>query len=385
MNYGNMKRAVSILGLLLLIVSCQGPTGDGFGGKDDWLMFRGNPSLNGYVESTLPDRPVLMWEYRHGVRCVAAPLVQDTCVYLCDKHGVMLGIGLQGKEVFRHDWQTDIEASWLMMDSVMYVGQIDGQVRAVVRSSGKELWSVHTEGQISASPNWIDIDGCAKIVAGSYDGNLYVMDAKTGQVQNQISTGYYVNGAAAVCGDYVVFGGCDAWLRVVDCRTCVATDSMQLDAYIPASPAVTGADVYVADYSGNVWELQLKEGKIVASRKLLQPTDDEGGMLSMPAVTDDAVYVLAETRYLYCLGREDGTVRWRTMLSGEVGECSPLVCKDKVLVCTKSGHISIHNAESGKLLWEYETGEQIIASPAISSGRFYVLTARGTLLCFGGI
>ena len=38
----------------------------------------------------------------------------------------------------------------------------------------------------------------------------------------------------------MVFGGCDKWLRIVDCTSGVATDSLELDAYLPASPAILG-------------------------------------------------------------------------------------------------------------------------------------------------
>lgn len=368
--------------------------------EGNWTMFRGTPSLSGYVDRTLPEHPSLLWEYRHGVRCVASPLVQDGVAYLCDKHGVMVGLDKGGTEVYRHDLQTEVEASWVMRDTLMYVGQIDGRVRALVRTTGEELWSYETEGQISASPTWLaptavgdgpvparsssaPAHSSASVVVGSYDGSLYVLDAETGGLKGRVETGYYVNGAAALCGEYAVFGGCDAWLRVVDCHTGIATDSVKLDAYIPASPAVIDNHLYVADYGGHVWEMQVDKGKIASQRLLLEPADDEGGMLSIPAVTRDAVYVLAESRYLCCLNRSDGSLKWKKMLKGEVGESSPLVCVDKVLACTKTGVVTIHDAETGNCLWEYETGEQIISSPAITLDGFYVLTARGTMLCFG--
>jgi outer membrane protein assembly factor BamB len=70
------------------------------------------------------------------------------------------------------------------------------------------------------------------------------------------------------------------------------------------------------------------------------------------------------------------------MLRGMTGECSPLVVQDKVLVCTKDGHVSIFDNKDGTELWHYEAGEQIIASPAIIGDRFFILTSRGTLMCF---
>jgi outer membrane protein assembly factor BamB len=41
------------------------------------------------------------------------------------------------------------------------------------------------------------------------------------------------------------------------------------------------------------------------------------------------------------------------------------------------------DVEKGTLLWEYDAGEQITACPAVIEGRFYILTAKGTLFCFG--
>ena len=54
-----------------------------------------------------------------------------------------------------------------------------------------------------------------------------------------------------------------------------------------------------------------------------------------------------------------------------------------MIACTKSGIISILDKSDGSLLWEYDAGEDILGSPAVLHGRFLVLTARGTLLCFG--
>ena len=78
-----------------------------------------------------------------------------------------------------------------------------------------------------------------------------------------------------------------------------------------------------------------------------------------------------------------GSVNWKYMLKSNPGESSPVVCKDQVLVCTKTGIITILDANNGKLEWEYDTGEQITSSPAVIKDRFMILTTKGTLFCFG--
>ena len=237
-------------------------------------------------------------------------------------------------------------------------------------------------GQISGSPNLVG----DQLLVGSYDNSMYTFDTKTGRKTGQFETGYYINGTAAVWKHYMMFGGCDSWVRVVDVSTGEMTDSLELDSYVPASPAILDDVACACDYNGNVYEMQIDNGKIKSHRKLLSTSADndgqDGGVVSMPTLTHNEVYILSGDRYLSCIDRSSGKVRWKKMLRGMTGECSPLVALDKVLVCTKDGHVSIHDSADGTELWHYEAGEPIIASPAIISDRFFILTSRGTLLCF---
>jgi outer membrane protein assembly factor BamB len=139
----------------------------------------------------------------------------------------------------------------------------------------------------------------------------------------------------------------------------------------------------VAEHSGNVYEIELSEGKIVSSKIIMEKREENGNFVSIPAVSDKMVYVVSDDRHVYAVNRKDHTIAWKYLLKGDTGESSPIICNDKLLVCTKTGIISILDTKTGKLLWEYDTGEQIIASPAVINGCFYVLTFKGRVLCFG--
>lgn len=363
----------------------------------DWTIFRGSTSLRGYAECDIPAAPKLLWSRTVQSRTVAAPIVYDGMVYTLDRKGRLRQFSPEGDSVLVHDFQTAIEASFVVDDSMLYVGRIDGYVNAFSINRQKVVWNFETLGQISGSPNLVG----NQLLVGSYDGCMYTFDKKTGRKKGQFQTGYYINGTAAVWKNHIMFGGCDAWVRVVDVATGVMTDSLELDSYVPASPAILDGVACACDYNGNVYEMTLDNGKIASHRKLLVSSADNegqerlrerppipdgtsgiGGVVSMPTLTRTDVYILSGDRYISCIDRELGQVRWRKMLRGMTGECSPLVAQDKVLVCTKDGHVSILNCKDGTELWHYEAGEQIIASPAIIGDRFYILTSRGTLLCF---
>ena len=336
------------------------------------------------TDAELPEHPQLLWEHRHNVRTVASPMAYNGMILFCDKHGQMKGLDEEtGEDQLSLALGADMEASFTIEDSTLYVGMIDGRVRSISLTDGTDQWTFETEGQIAAAPVLATVNGQQRLFVGSYDNYMYTLSPQTGKLIHSIETGYYINGAVALWQNYALFGGCDAWVRIVNGATGEATDSLLLDAYIPASPVVDGNHVYVADYGGDVYELTLSDGHIQGHRKLLSAANDDGGMLSVPVVAQDYVYLLTPDRQLVCLQRKDGQERWHAVLKGETGECSPVLVGDRLLVCTKTGVVTIHDASTGQQLWEYETGEQIIAQPVVGVSRFYIQTARGTLLCFG--
>jgi outer membrane protein assembly factor BamB len=372
--------------MLILSTACRTETGRSVDSDlTDWHYFRGDAELSGYTNTRLPEKPVLMWTFKGNFRTVSSPVVDKGTTYWVDKRGLVCGVDFTGNKVFEYDMQTAVESTPMIYDSVLYIGRIDGKMVAISLASEDTVWTYETMGQVSAPPNCVNFEGRRAIVFGSYDNYLYCNNYKDGTKINSYESGYYINGAVAVHEKYILFGGCDAWLRIIDCKSGIPTDSLELEAYIPASPAVMGDYCYVGDYSGNVYEIVLEDGKIVRHRTILKSTSQNASFVSVPALTSETVYVLSDDRHLYAIKRRDGTINWKYLLKGNVGESSPVVCRDKVIVCTKTGVISILNAEQGALEWEYDTGEQIVASPAVIQGRFMILTAKGTLMCFGNI
>jgi outer membrane protein assembly factor BamB len=374
-----MKRIVGLL-IIGLLAGCGR---SGLPDSGNWALFRGDAGLRGYADVSLPDKPALLWTYKSDARTASSPVIYSQTAYWSDKRGRIYGIDAEGKPVFEYDFATAVEASPMISDSILYIGRIDGFMSALSLNGKDTLWNFETLGQISASSNAGIFKGKEAVVFGSYDNFLYCVDKKSGKEINRFESGYYINGAVAVLQKYFVSGGCDAWLRIIDGETGCASDSLLLDTYIPASPAIDGNDCYIADHSGNVYALTVENGKIRNSRKMLAATDNSGAFVSVPALSPTSVYILSDDRHLYATDRKTGEIRWKYLQKGNSGKSSPLVCRDKIISCTKTGIISLIDARNGSLLWEYDTGEQITASPAAIKDRFYILTAKGTLFCFG--
>lgn len=369
--------------LLMLLTACGSRSISDYNSATDWPFYRADASMSGYTALRLPDDPTLLWTYKDGVRTVSSPIIYNGVTYWVNRRGHVFGVDMNGEKVFDFDMKTAVEATPIIQDGIMYIGRIDGILEAIDLQKAEGLWAFETLGQISAAPNLVDFQGKRAVVFGSYDNYMYVVSQEDGKELNHFESGYYINGAVAVWQNHVLFGGCDAWLRMIDCQTGTQTDSLEVQAYIPASPAIKGNYAYVADYAGDVYELQLKNGKIAAQKKLVEATSDDGSLTSVPAVSEDVVYVLPDGRNVVAISRKRGEVLWKYMLKGDTGDSSPLVCDDKLIVCTSTGIVSILDAKDGTLKWEYDTGEQILGSPAVIKDHFFILTTRGTLFCFG--
>ena len=73
-------------------------------------------------------------------------------------------------------------------------------------------------------------------------------------------TGNFINGAPAVVGNLVVFGGCDARLHLVSGIDGSETAVIDTGSYIPGSPAVTAGHVFVGNYGNRLLSVSLGTG-----------------------------------------------------------------------------------------------------------------------------
>jgi outer membrane protein assembly factor BamB len=377
-----MKTPCFILSFLLWACSQGTHTGTDTSGQD-WPLFRGDAGLSGYTSVRLPDKPVLLWTYESNARTASSPVVYRQTAYWCDKRGKVYGVDPDGKLSFSYNFATAVEATPMIHDSVLYIGRIDGFMSALSLARQDTLWNFETFGQISAPPNITTFEGQQAVVFGSYDNCLYCISRATGQELRRFESGYYINGAVALMEHYILYGGCDAWLRIINAASGQPSDSLELGAYIPASPAIDGENCYIADHSGNVHAITVRRGKIIRSSKVLQATNSSASLVSVPALSPSTLYILSDDRHLYAIHRATGALLWKYLQKGPSGESSPLVCHNKVITCSRNGIVTLLDAASGRPLWEYDTGEPVTASPAVIRGRFYILTTKGTLFCFG--
>ncbi|MHC4555598.1 MAG: PQQ-binding-like beta-propeller repeat protein [Planctomycetota bacterium] len=104
------------------------------------------------------------------------------------------------------------------------------------------------EGKITGSANLATAleSNRTVILFGSYDNNLYCLDAETGELVFKHPAESYINGAIAVADNVAVFGSCDANIYQVPISHPEATVTIEAGSYVAANPAIADGIIYAS-------------------------------------------------------------------------------------------------------------------------------------------
>ncbi|MDR2907577.1 MAG: serine/threonine protein kinase, partial [Bacteroidales bacterium] len=154
-----MKKITIIASLIFVFGACKNGENRDVLMSNSWPIFRGNPSLTGYTDVSLPDEPVLLWSFKSDAYTKSSLVVYNRVAYWSDRRGRIFGVNTDGKQVFNYALETAVDATPMIFDSTLYIGRIDGFLSAISLAKQDTVWNFETSGQISASPNVMDLDG----------------------------------------------------------------------------------------------------------------------------------------------------------------------------------------------------------------------------------
>jgi outer membrane protein assembly factor BamB len=134
----------------------------------------------------------------------ASPIVEGDRAYFGTFNNDVVALDLRAKKIL---WQFDdpdrdfpfYSSAALLSDRIVLGGR-DKMVRALHKTTGKELWSFATRARVDSSPA---VAG-GRIYIGSSDGRLYVLDAATGAKRGEFDAGSALLSSPAIAGGRVI-------------------------------------------------------------------------------------------------------------------------------------------------------------------------------------
>lgn len=289
-----------------------------------------------YIYAVNASTGALVWKYYTGFAALDAPVVANGMVYAFSyvPYGGAVALNANTGELI---WQENAEgtgygASLTLDKGVLYTAS-SRRVFALDAGTGYEIWE--SQDDIGVDDNSAPAVANGLVYVGSTDGNLYALNASTGQTVWSYPAGE-----------------------------------------INSSPAVANGLVYVS--AGSMYALDASTGALVWSYPTFGiycgNSRDCG-----PSVANGIVYALDFGAGFYALDANTGALVWDYPLSGA---SSPDIANGVAYVGSEDGTVNAINVNTGKLLWHYPTALQVWSSPAVANGMVYVGSNDGNLYAF---
>ena len=267
------------------------------------------------------------------------------------------------KTLWSYATGTAVASSPAVAGGVVYVGSFDNNVYALDARTGAFIWNYTTGDLVASSPAVVG----GVVYVGSMDGNVYALNGTTGTLVWNYTTGSPVDSSPAVVGGVVYVGSRDHNVYGLNATTGAQVWNYTTGTLIKlSSPAVVGGVVYVGSMDGNVYALNGTTGTLVWNYTTGSPVD------SSPAVVGGVVYVGSMDGNVYALDATTGAQVSNYTTGTNWVESSPAVAGDMVYVGSDDGNLYALNATTGAHIWNYTTGNWVFSSPAVAGGVVYV-------------
>jgi len=327
-------------------------------------MFRGDAAHAGAYAGEAPRKlPRVKWKFPTGDQVVSSPVFHDGVIYFGGDDGNIYAVNASdGRQLWKRRTGGPVPASPAISGDMLYVGSYDGRLYALDRRTGVPRWKFATEGerrfeakglhgfqpkrQTIADP--FDVFLSSPVVAdgtvyfGSGDGNVYALDAGTGDLRWKFRTGDVVHASPAYADGVVYFGSWDSYFYAVDART-----------------------------GAQRWRFHGGEDPVI---------HNQVGFQSSPAVVDGVVYTGCRDSKLYAIDAATGREKWRYDAGGSWVISSPAVARGKVIFGTSDSSLYVVlDAATGKPIVESKGNAYVFSSPSVAGGVVLVGVLNGTL------
>jgi outer membrane protein assembly factor BamB len=282
----------------------------------------------------------------------------------------------------------------LQAEGVLYVGSSGGKFYAFDLASGRELWTIETQGPIGSTP-WYD-ERTKVVYFGGDDGNMYAVDAVAGRVKWTYSTQGIIRRAPAFSEGFLLFATSEGRIYALDADS--GKWRWQYDREMPegftihghAGVVVRGNTAYTGFADGTLVALRAYSGDVIWTRSLRAEQEAEQERFvdidSTPVLVGDTLLASSYSGGVFALSADSGSVRWRYPLEGAN---SVVAHGGRVYVTApRAGMVALDM--EGRLLWRQAIASGIPSRPVghgpylfvagTEAGLYAVAAGRGTLL-----
>jgi outer membrane protein assembly factor BamB len=240
---------------------------------------------------------------------------------------------------------------------VIYAADIEGNVVALDRMSGKRIWRTELDEPVSAGVG----QGRGLVLVGTYDAEVIALDAESGEERWRSKVASEVLAAPQTNGDVVIVQAFNGRLTALDHETgqqrWVYESSMPLLTLRGnATPLIVGSTVYAGFANGKVVALEADDGLLIWEQRVAIPQgrSELERMVDVdasPLLVGNILFVVSYQGELVALSRATGRPLWTQPASSynNLG-----AGQGKVYMTAADSSVEAYDATNGQLAWENE-------------------------------
>ncbi len=276
-------------------------------------------------------------------------------------------VGIKPLWVFQ--CEDEIRGAPLYYEGAVYIGSYDNNLYSLNAADGKLNWKYATEGGVVTRPAAYEGD----IYIGSEDKRLHVINARTGKVNWTYYTEGRVHSSPRIAEGHVFFGSDDQHIHAVNLLSGRAAWKFETTAPVRSTPCVANDTVFAGSENGDFYCVDFRgEMKWHYKAKM--------AVTSSPCESDGVVYFGSLDSSFYALDARAGWVIWRFRMSkGSIA--SPHTADGLVFIGSADGNIYAIDAHTSKEVWRFKSEHQVSSSPVVYKDALYCGSADGNIYC----
>ena len=265
----------------------------------------------------------------------------------------------QVKEIWRFRCEDEVRSSPRIQDGILYVGSYDHNLYALDAASGKFSWKYPTEGGVASTP----LVTPNAVYISSEDGNLYALEPHSGRFIWHVHTRAPIRASPRIADGIIVVGSDDAGVYAfLEDQSLVWR--FQASMAVRSSALLTGDSAVVGCDDGTLYCIQMRDAR--------QRWKHNAGrfVISSPAVDDGLAIFGAGDSAVHAVDLRSGWPIWRVRTGGPVVS-SPAGADGKAYIGSSDGKLYALETRSGKIAWQTDVGSQIASSPCTTADTVY--------------
>ncbi|MFW5761113.1 MAG: PQQ-binding-like beta-propeller repeat protein, partial [Cyclobacteriaceae bacterium] len=197
-----------------------------------------------------------------------------------------------------------------------------------------------------------------RVIVGGGDHYIYGLDAKDASLMFRFVANEIVHASITGAYGHVFIGSWDGFIYALEAisgvevwRQNVGLDSVDYKLQgIQGTPAAADSLLIVPSRDSNLYALDIVSGDIV-----WKYANDSSRILSSPAIADGKVYFTTFDDFaLKCLDIQTGKLLFESN-TGAFNMGSPVIAGDNLILTTLLGEVQIYNRFSGEKIWQWRT------------------------------